>query len=62
MTKPSALETMKREMRKRQEAQASCVSKYGLIYPHCWEKHKILTKEIKEYKESIETFERLMDE
>lgn len=60
--RPSALETMRREMQKRQQAQNNCVNDHGIVIACYREKYNILTREIREIDEAIKTFIKIVGE
>jgi len=59
MPKPTAVQTMKRQMLRLQQAQSFCVDDYGVVKTYCRERYQILTLEIRSIKEAIDTFERI---
>lgn len=50
----TALETMKAELARVQEAQGECVNIHGYVVPHCRYRYQILLRRAKELKGSID--------
>mgnify|MGYP000995275197 CR=1 FL=1 len=50
----TAIETLKEELRRVQEAQGECVNEYGYVVPHCRYRYQILLRRAMDLKGSID--------
>lgn len=55
--KPSALQTMKKELARLQAAMSECVDDAGIEYPWMKYRHQILIRKAKEFKAGIDWLE-----
>lgn len=51
---PSAIESMKAELARVQEAQGECVNVYGYVVPHCRYRYQLLLRKARELRDGIE--------
>ena len=54
----TAIETMKMELNKIQEAQAECITSWGNVKSECRYKYQILCRKARSFKDSIEFMEK----
>ena len=55
--RPTAIETMRTELKRIQATQAECLTDHGSVKGHCRYRYQILVQKAKEFKNSIEWLE-----
>jgi hypothetical protein len=55
----TALDTLRHELTRIQQAQSECVTDSGLVRTECRERYQILTRKARAFRESIEFMEKI---